>query len=122
MLISNMIDPTLIDSLYFNRYGLINESIPQKFLRKMGWHKITYGYALTNVGRFDIPTTYGPLQLETVFGPAVYSDVEEKVVGVITVGGILSCIMTCNEAVVGDCALLKQAAMEHLIEAVGNNE
>ena len=122
MLTANMMDPTLIDSLYFNKYGLLNETLPQKLLRKMGWHKITYGYALTNVGRFDIPTTYGPLQLETVFGPAVYSDVEEKVVGVITVGGKLSCIMACNEAVVGDCEPLKQSAMEHLKIAVGCNE
>ena len=84
----------------------------------MGWHEVTYGYAITNVGRFDIPTVYGPLKLEAVYGPSVYSDVDEKVVGVITVGGRLSCILTCNEAVVGDGARLRDAAMAHLEEAV----
>ena len=83
-------------------------------MSKMGWHKITYGYALTNVGRFDIPTTYGPYRLEAVYGPLFYSDVEEKMVGVITVGGRLSIILACNESVVGDATRIKEAAMRYL--------
>ena len=43
--------------------------MPNKLLRKMKWHQTTYGYALTNIGRFDIPTSYGPLEIETVHGP-----------------------------------------------------
>ena len=118
MLSSERVHPTLIDSLYFRKYGLLDENMPKMLLRKMGWHEVTYGYAITNVGRFDIPTVYGPLKLEAVYGPSVYSDVDEKVVGVITVGGRLSCILTCNEAVVGDGARLRDAAMAHLEEAV----
>ena len=86
----------------------------KRLLRRMGWHKVTYGYAITNVGRFDIPTVYGPLTLEAVYGPAVYSDVDEKVVGVITVAGQLSCVLTCNAAVVGDATRLRNVAMAYL--------
>jgi len=113
MFVSEMIHPTLLDSLYFRKYGLLDEAMPKRLLRKMGWHKITYGYALTNVGRFDIPTTYGPYRLEAVYGPLFYSDVEEKMIGVITVGGRLSIILAGNESVV-DVTRLKKAAMEYL--------
>ncbi|WP_088239422.1 condensation domain-containing protein [Calothrix rhizosoleniae] len=118
MLSAELVHPTLLDSLYFSKYGLLDEAMPKMLLRKMGWHKVTYGYAITNVGRFDIPTVYGSLKLEAVYGPSIYSDVEEKIVGVITVGGRLSCILTCNESVVGDGTRLRDAAMTHLEEAV----
>ncbi|MBE9067397.1 hypothetical protein IQ260_12095 [Leptolyngbya cf. ectocarpi LEGE 11479] len=119
MLSSEQIHPTLLDSLYFRKYGLLDGAIPNQFLRKMGWHQITYGYALTNVGRFDIPTSYGPLKLEGVYGPLFYSDVEEKMVGVITVGGRLSFLHASRETVVGDATRFQKAAMRYLETAIG---
>lgn len=121
MLSSELIHPTLLDSLYFRKYGMLNEAMPKKLLHKMGWHQNTYGYALTNVGRFDIPTCYGNLELEAVHGPLFYSDVEEKMLGVITVGGQLSFFHVSRKPVVGDAALLKGAAMSCLEVAVGGN-
>ncbi len=122
MLSSEQIHPTLLDSLYFRKYGLLDSTIPNQFLRKMGWHQITYGYALTNVGRFDIPTSYGPLELEGVYGPLFYSDVEEKMVGVITVGGRLSFLHASRETVVGDATRLQAVAMKHLETAIGGSK
>ncbi|MEO0759838.1 MAG: condensation domain-containing protein [Cyanobacteria bacterium J06648_16] len=119
MLASEQIHPTLLDSLYFHKYGLLDSTLPSQLLRKMGWHQITYGYALTNVGRFDIPTRYGPLELEGVYGPLFYSDVEEKMVGVITVGGRLSFLHASRKTVVGDATRLQKAAMRHLETAIG---
>ena len=119
MLSAEWVHPTLVDSLYFSKYGLLNETMPKILLRKMGWQEVTYGYAITNVGRFDIPTVYGSLKLEGVYGPLVYSDVQEKIVGVITVGRRLSFVLTCNESVIGDGTRLKEAAMGHLERAVG---
>ena len=119
MLTAEAVHPTLQDSLYFRKYGLLDDSMPDRLLRKMEWHEVRYGYALPNVGRLDIPTTYGQLQIEAVYGPSFYSDVDEKVVGVITVGGRLSCILTFSEGNVGDGAELKESAMGHLERAVG---
>ena len=119
MLSSEHIHPTLLDALYFQKYGLLNETMPGKLLRKMGWHKITYGCALTNVGRFDIPTAYGSLKLEAVYGPLFYSDVEEKMIGVITVGGRQSFLFASNESVVENASGFTQSAMRHLEEAIG---
>ena len=119
MLSAEWVHPTLVDSLYFSKYGLLNETMPKILLRKMGWHKVTYGYAITNVGRFDIPSTYGLLKLEAVYGPLVYSDVDEKIVGAIAVGGRLSFVLTSNQSIIGDGTRLKEAAMEYLERAVG---
>ena len=121
MLTSEYIHPTLLDSLYFQKYGLLNEVMPGKLLRKMGWHRITYGYALTNVGRLDIPTAYGSLKLEAVYGPLFYSDIEEKMIGVITVGGRLSFLLASNKSVVNDAPDLRESAMRHLEEAIREN-
>jgi hypothetical protein len=117
MLSAEQVHPTLLDSLYFQKYGLLDAGIPSKLLRKMGWHQITYGYALTNVGRFDIPTSYGLLELDAVYGPLFYSDVEEKMVGVITVGERLSFLHASNKSVVGDATRLQESAMRHLEQA-----
>jgi NRPS condensation-like uncharacterized protein len=117
MLIAGMVHPTLQDALYFTKYGLLNETIPRRILHKKGWHQLTYGYVITNVGRFDIPTSYGQLRLEAVYGPSVYSDVEEKVIGAITVGGTLSCILSYNESVVHDGRKLMDAATAYLKQA-----
>lgn len=119
MLSSEEIHPTLLDSLYFQKYGLLEGAIQGKFLRKMGWHQITYGYALTNVGRLDIPTRYGTLELDSVYGPLFYSDVEEKMVGVITVGGRLSFFHASRKAIIDDAARLQETAMKHLEKAIG---
>ena len=117
MLIAEAVHPTLLDSLYFRKYGLLDESMPDRLLRKLRWHEVSYGYAITNVGRLHVPTMYGPLRIEAVYGPSIYSDVDEKVVGVITIGGCLSCILTFDGRIVGDGAKLGESARAHLAEA-----
>lgn len=120
MLMAELLSPTLLDSLYFSKYGLKENKMSNRLLKRMGWDRITYGFAITNVGRVDIPTDYGPLVLDAVYGPSFYSDVEEKIVGVITVGGRISFMLTHNEAIVStDTAnKIRDMAMSHLSEAV----
>ena len=116
---ADSVHPTLLDSMYFLKYGFLNEPLSKKLLRKMSWHQLSYGYALTNVGRVDIPTDYGALQLEAVFGPSFYSDVDEKVVGAVTVGGKLTLTLNCNKEVVGPGAAkeLLETAVSILAES-----
>ena len=118
MLSSELIQPTLLDSLYFRKFGLVDGAIPNKILRKMNWHQTTYGYAITNVGRFDIPVSYGPLELEAVYGPLFYSDVEEKMLGVITVGGRMSFCHVSRRSIINDASILRDTAMDYLKAAV----
>jgi NRPS condensation-like uncharacterized protein len=100
MLSATLLDPTLLDSLYYSKYGIARNGMSQRLLKKMMWDKVNFGAAITNVGRVDIPTSYGDLKLDAVYGPLVYSDVNEKTVGVITVGNRLTFAMSHNMNVV----------------------
>jgi NRPS condensation-like uncharacterized protein len=121
MLKAELLNSSLLDSLYFTKYGLIKSSISNIFLKQMGWNRITYGYAITNVGRINIPSVYGPLLLDAVYGPSVYSDVDEKIVGVITIGDRISFVMTYNEKNVStdNAKRIRDVAMKHLLRAIG---
>jgi NRPS condensation-like uncharacterized protein len=118
MLVSELIHPTLLDSLYFSKYGLINDSLSGRFLKKMKWHEMSYGYAMTNVGRFDIPSDYGSLNLKEIYGPVFYSDIEEKIVGVITTGGKMSFCLVCRKSIVSDPDRLQESFVTHLKQAI----
>lgn len=120
MLSATWLCPTLIDSLYFNKYGFSPNRISNKLLKKMMWDKVSYGYAITNVGRVDIPTSYGDLQVEAVYGPLVYSDVNEKTVGVITVGNRATFWMSYNEDVIdsGTATQIRDLVQELLRDAI----
>lgn len=121
MLSSEYIHPTLLDSLYFQKYGLLGEAISRKLLHKMGWNETRYGYAFTNIGRLDIPDKYGPLTLNAVYGPLFFSDVEEKMIGVSTLGGRLSFLFATNKSLVGNASGLRVSAMMHLEKAISEN-
>lgn len=119
MLSATLLDPTLLDSLYFSKYRFARNRMSHKLLKKMLWDKINFGFAITNVGRVDIPTSYGDLTLDGVYGPFVYSDVNEKTVGVITVGNRLTFAMSHNVDVVDTVTAtqLRDKVLEHIREA-----
>jgi NRPS condensation-like uncharacterized protein len=119
VLVTNLLHPTLLDSLYFAKYTDFDGLLPREILRKMDWHDVTCGTALTNVGRLDIPTEYGPLALQAVY-LTIFSDVREKFVGVMTVGGRMSFVLACNEGVTGEgtAGRLREVSMRKLIQAI----
>ena len=121
MLIADLITPSLLDSLYFSKYGLIKSRISNILLKMMNFNKVSYGYSITNVGRMNIPSVYGKLRLDSVYGPAVYSDVNEKLIGVITIGGRISFMMTYNKNNVSEekAELIRDAVVNHLSNAIG---
>ncbi|MCP4136978.1 MAG: hypothetical protein GY754_38780, partial [bacterium] len=101
MLVTETLPPTLLDSFYFNKYDGLDNRLAQKMLKQLKWNKISFGYSITNVGRVNINTEYGNRKLEAVYGPLLYSDVNEKVVGITTVGGRLTFSMSCGADNVG---------------------
>lgn len=91
-------------------------------LKMMNFHKLSYGYSITNVGRLAIPTEYRELKLDRVYGPAVYSDVNEKLIGVITIDNKMAFAMTYNEKSIDTekAKLLRDISMEHLFRALNS--
>jgi NRPS condensation-like uncharacterized protein len=121
MLAGDLLHPTLMDSLYFRKYGLIDQALPVKMLKKLNWDGMQYGYSITNVGRMELPVEYGSFRLVSVYGPFFYSDVNEKVVGVTTVGNRLSFLMAFDENKIGTSTGKKvgDRALEYISKAVG---
>jgi NRPS condensation-like uncharacterized protein len=119
-LTAEFLAPTLLDSLYFSKYGLMKSRLSDKLVKQMNWQGISYSYAITNVGRMNIPTNYDQYQLESVYGPFVYSDVNEKTMGVITVGNKVTFLMSYNETIVTPhtAEAIKDTAMDYLSNAV----
>jgi hypothetical protein len=117
---AELLAPTLLDSLYFSKYGLIKSRLSDKLVRQMNWQGTSYGYSITNVGRMNIPTSYGQYQLESVYGPFVYSDVNEKTMGVITVGDKVTFLISYNKTIVTPhtAEAIRKAAMDYLSKAV----
>ncbi|MCG8353594.1 MAG: condensation domain-containing protein [Chloroflexales bacterium] len=117
---AELLAPTLLDSLYFSKYGLIKSRLSDKLLQQMNWRGISYGYAITNVGRMNIPTSYDQYQLESVYGPFVYSDVNEKTIGIITVGDKVTFLMSYNETIVTPqtAEKIRETAMDYLSNGV----
>lgn len=112
--------PTLLDSLYFSKYGLVKNRLSDTLLQQMRWQQASYGYAITNVGRMNIPTSYGDYQINSVYGPIVYSDVNEKTMGVMTVGNTMTFLMSYNQAIVAShiAEALRDSAMDYLAHAI----
>lgn len=98
MIVAEMIDPGLIDSLYFEKYQLINNSLSRKMLHKMAWDSINFGYSITNVGRVPVENSYDTMKLDSIYGPVIYSDVNEKTVGVVTVSEKITFTVSYNES------------------------
>ncbi len=120
MLIADLMNPTLLDSLYFSKYGLIKSRLSNMLVKMMNFNRVSYGYSITNVGRINMPSVYGKLRLGSVYGPAVYSDVNEKLIGVITVGDKISFMMTYNENNINtdNAKHIRDAAINHLSNAI----
>ncbi|MGF1754264.1 hypothetical protein L4C33_11770, partial [Vibrio makurazakiensis] len=96
MLVTERLPPSLLDSFYFAKYDGFQNKLATKMLKQMNWDKVSYGYSITNVGRVDIETEFGSRTIQSIYGPLLYSDVNEKVVGITTVNGQLTFSMTAS--------------------------
>jgi NRPS condensation-like uncharacterized protein len=83
----NTLHPSLIDAMYFSKYGLLNSQLASLVLRLAGIRRMNVGWEISNLGRCDLPVDYGPLKLESIIVPAFLSDYQEKCLRIATVGG-----------------------------------
>ena len=95
--ITRLISPFLVDSLSFAKYGLLNNSISNSILKKTGLSEKISTLAVTNLGVVKMPEAYGHLKLDSIYGPCVFSDFTEKIVGVTTVNNKLTITVNYNE-------------------------
>lgn len=92
-----LINPSLLDSVYYQKYGLFDNKWSKILLKGMGVNELIANFSITNIGKLEIPADYGNYSLEALYGPSVFSDLIEMVVGVSTVGEKMNLIITYNE-------------------------
>lgn len=83
--------------------------------------KVDYDLSLSNIGRLDFPVTYGPLRLESLYGPTFSATPGDRVVGVNTVGGRMHFTFVFRDVTLDASTgeQVKDLAMQRLGEAVG---
>lgn len=98
----NLINPTLLDSLYFQKLGIINNKISRLLVKKMGIMNPMAGIALTNLGKDYEPVSYPPYHIDAIYGPSVYSEILEKIVSAITLNNQMFLTFTFEESIISN--------------------
>ena len=80
-----------------------------------------YDLSLSNLGRVDVPTRYGALHLDALYGPVINGFERERGLGVITCDGVMRLVYAFREAALAreEAARIRDRAMYWLGQAVG---
>lgn len=114
------LSPTLTDALYFQKFGFIQNPLVQKLSKLIGWNRLTTGMMISNLGKLDIPETYGNLHIERVYAPSVITTRHEKYLGIATINGCINFLMTSRNSIVPENVVSQvcNRAIEILQEAI----
>lgn len=93
----NLFDPNLLDSVYFQKYSLINNKYSKLLEKKMIPNEFVASLALTNLGIVNFNSNVGKFKIEAIYGPSVYSDILEKVFSVCTFNNKMFFTLTFEE-------------------------
>ncbi|ESA33885.1 condensation domain-containing protein [Leptolyngbya sp. Heron Island J] len=116
----SLLTPSFLDGMVFAKHGYLDDKMAVSYVKRTGLDKLFAGMTISNLGRLSIPVDYGGLHLDALMGPAVYSDIIEKVLEVVTVGGNMNLTLTYGETFIETSTImqLKDTAMKYLEEAV----
>ncbi|MBN1920858.1 MAG: hypothetical protein JW892_06415 [Anaerolineae bacterium] len=91
------------------------EFVAQSFLT------VAYDLSITNLGRLNLPTQAGALQLDAVYGPSLGGNPEDIVLGVSTVGGRMAFSLAFTQLKLSrsQAEWIKERALQHLETAIG---
>lgn len=101
------LDPSLLDSTYYHKYGIFNNKWSARLLKGMGAHNFIADLSITNIGKLNFPANYGNLSIEALYGPSVYSDLLNFIVGVATIGDKMNLIITFDDKIISEDNVLK---------------
>lgn len=81
---------------------------------------VSYDLSITNLGRLNFPTQYGPLHLEALYGPSLGGNPDDIVLGVITIGEKMhfTLVFTDIKLSVSQAEQIKEKAMSCLEDTV----
>jgi hypothetical protein len=85
---------------------------------------VSYDLSVTNLGRPDIPTQYGKLYLDGIYGPSLGGNPDNIVLGVITIGDRMHFTLSFTDIKlsVSEAEKIKEKAMRSLEDAVNSSQ
>ncbi len=95
---ASLIEPSLLDSLYLEKYGLIHDRNTTLVGKAFGLFDLAFGLSISNLGQLNFVKEYGTFRLESIVGPMVFSDIIEKFFGVLTNNGRMHFCMVTSDA------------------------
>lgn len=96
----DFLSPTLIDALYFEKFGYIRNPVVQKVSKLIKWNRMTTGMMISNLGKLSIPDSYGEYHINRVFAPSVITTRHEKYLGIATINGQINFLMTSRNSTI----------------------
>ena len=118
---ANYLHSTLIDSIYFSKYGLLSNKIASLFLRFSGVNRLNTGLEISNIGQYKFPVDYGSLKLEAIIIPFFLSDYQEKSLRIISVGKEMFFTFTFWDNIIDTVTAgrIRDTSMNYLSKAAG---
>lgn len=83
-------------------------------------YEVDFEYSLSNLGRIDLPATFGNLRLKAVFAPTFSAGINERVIGALTFDHklFINYVTRCNNLVEAEKGLSLLKRMKEIIKEV----
>lgn len=113
------IPPSLVDSFYFQKYGILDDKLASLVLKGSGLNDMIWGYIISNLGKLDIPLDYGNHKLSALWGPFIYSEPAEKYLSILTLAGKMNFCFTYKDSLTSKSVILqlREIAMHYLLKS-----
>ncbi len=87
------IEPTIMDSIYFNTYADYQDKIAESFSNMFRYNGNPRGMGITNLTRLGIPSTYGSYYIEDLKFVAPIVPNAKRIIGVVTLEDTMAITM-----------------------------
>ncbi len=87
------VEPTILDSIYFNTYADYQDKIAESFSDMFRYNGNPRGMGITNLTRLGIPSTYGSYRIEDLKFVAPIIPNAKRIIGVVTLEDTMAITM-----------------------------
>jgi NRPS condensation-like uncharacterized protein len=94
--IMRFMSPSLVDSIFFSIYSNFDNPVSKSLIRISNFSHNVGVPIITNLGRIDIPTSYGDLKIDSICAYYFMPNFE-KIISIVTINNKLTISLTYNE-------------------------
>jgi NRPS condensation-like uncharacterized protein len=120
ILLFNMLEPSLVDSVYFTLFSDFSNNVSASFAHLTHFDSKKASLGTTNLGRVAIPQEYGAYMLDSLFFAPSNIPGSDKIIGIVTAGGKMNiCLVTLQSELSKETAAeINRVAEDYLVMAL----